>query len=102
MNFFQPGSGSPSFGDNLTAVLNSLGKQRAEWRSSSCSSANSSEETQLNTNISNEETTIAAQRTTLTNELNQANFTLTEIPQQIQNINEIYSAITGFNQNQNG
>jgi len=56
-------------------------------------------ESQFNTNISNEEATISAQKTQLTTQLNQANFVLTQIPQQIQQINEIYSAITGYNQN---
>jgi flagellar hook-associated protein 2 len=56
----------------------------------------------LNTTISNEETRITAEQTSLTNELNQANFILTEIPQQLQNINEMYSAITGFNENPQG
>jgi flagellar hook-associated protein 2 len=38
----------------------------------------------------------------LTTELNEANYTLTEIPQELQQINEMYSAITGYNENQNG
>jgi len=104
-NLFQPGNGFTSFGDNLTSVLNSLGTSGTGTSDGLITLAlneNSSTESQLNTNISNEETTITAQQTALTNELNQANFVLTEIPQQIQNINEIYSAITGFNEGQNG
>jgi flagellar hook-associated protein 2 len=65
-------------------------------------SENSTVESQLNTNISNEETTISTQKSQLTTELNAANFTLTEIPQQLLQVNELYSAITGFNQNPNG
>lgn len=105
VNLFQPGSGSPSFGDNLTSVLNSLGTSGSGASSGLITLAqneNSSTESQLTANISKEETTITAQQSALTSELNQANFILTEIPQQIQNINEIYSAITGFNEGQNG
>jgi flagellar hook-associated protein 2 len=45
---------------------------------------------------------IAQQTQTLTTELNQANYTLTEIPQQLQYVNELYSAISGYNTNTNG
>lgn len=104
INFFQPSSsGASSFGDNMTAILNGLGSTSGSNGVIALSlQQNSSEETQLNTNVSNEEATITATQTTLTNELNQANYTLTAIPQQIQSLNEIYSAITGYNQNLNG
>lgn len=103
VNFFQPGSnGASSFGDNMTAVLNGLSSSDPNGAISLALKQNSNEETQLNTTISNEETRITAEQTSLTNELNQANFILTEIPQQLQNINEMYSAITGFNENPQG
>jgi flagellar hook-associated protein 2 len=35
----------------------------------------------------------------LTNELNQANEILQELPSQLTGIDELYSAITGYNQN---
>jgi flagellar hook-associated protein 2 len=101
-NLFQPGNGFTSLGDTLTSVLNNLGTSQTDGVLALAEQQNANQEKQLNTNISNEETTITAQQATLTNELNEANFVLTEIPQQIQNINEIYSAITGFNQSQNG
>jgi flagellar hook-associated protein 2 len=41
---------------------------------------------------------IATQKTTLTNNLNLANQTLQAIPLQLTMVNEIYSAITGYNQ----
>jgi flagellar hook-associated protein 2 len=44
---------------------------------------------------------IATQQTSLTTELNAANETLQEIPMQLNMVNEIYSAITGYNQGQN-
>jgi flagellar hook-associated protein 2 len=101
-NLFQPGNGFTSLGDTLTSVLNNLGGSQSNSVLSLAEAQNTSEESQLNSNVTKEETVITAQQTALTNELNEANFILTEIPQQIQNINEIYSAITGYNQNQNG
>lgn len=102
VNLFQPGNGFTSLGDTLTSVLNNLGTSNSNSVLSLAESENTSQEQQLNANITKEEATITAQQTSLTNELNEANFLLTEIPQQIQNINEIYSAITGYNENQNG
>src|SRR6266851_5186772 len=63
---------------------------------------NSAQEKALNTSISNEDTLLSAQKTQLTNELNTANQILQSIPSQLNQVNEIYSAITGFNQNRNG
>ena len=57
----------------------------------------SAEETSLNTNITNENTRISAEQTRLTAELNAANYELEQIPSQIDQVNEIYSAITGYN-----
>lgn len=102
VNFFQPSGIYTSFGGNFSDVLNNLGNSSPTGAITLALSENSNVESQLNTNISNEETTISTQKSQLTTELNQANFTLTEIPQEIQNINEMYSAITGYNQNQNG
>jgi len=99
VSFFQPSGGFTSFGGNFSTVLNNLGTNGAIKLALQ---ENSTVETQLNTNISNEETTISAQKTQLTTELNEANFTLTEIPEELQSINEMYSAITGYNENQNG
>jgi flagellar hook-associated protein 2 len=102
VNFFQPSGSYTSFGGNFSAALNNLGNSSTTGAITLALSENSTVETQLNTNISDEEATISTQKTQLTTELNAANFTLTEIPQQLQQIDEMYSAITGFNQNQNG
>jgi flagellar hook-associated protein 2 len=56
----------------------------------------------LNDNISKQEALIATQKTNLTAELNTANQILQSIPQQIQQVSEMYSAITGYNSKQNG
>jgi hypothetical protein len=62
----------------------------------------STEETGLNTNITNEDKSISTQQTQLTTELNAANYTLEEIPEQLQSVNELYSAITGYDENPGG
>ena len=56
----------------------------------------------MNDNVSNQEALIATQKTNLTTELNTANQILQSIPEQIQEVNEMYSAITGYNSNTNG
>ena len=63
---------------------------------------NSSQESTLNDNIARQETLIDTQKSHLTAELNLANQILQAIPQQIQQVSEIYSAITGYNSKQNG
>ena len=98
-NFFQANSSSyRSFGTNLTTTLNNLGSSGPNGTIYLALQQNAAQETALNKNISNQETLIGAQKTHLTTELNAANFTLQEIPQQIEYVNEIYSAITGYNQ----
>lgn len=98
-NFFQESS---SFGANLTSALTNLGSSGPDGVVYLALAQDSSEESQLNTNISNEQTQISAQQTQLTTELNAANYTLEEIPSQIDEVNEMYSAITGYNENPNG
>ncbi len=102
VNFLQPSGTYTSFGGNLTNVLNNLGNSAAEGVVTLALHENSTVEQQLNTNISNEETIISQQKATLTTELNQANQTLQSIPEQLAQVNEMYSAITGYNQYQNG
>ena len=101
-NFFQANGSSTSFGTNLTNVLNSLSNTGPGGAIYLALQQDSSQETAMNQNISNQETLIGAQKTQLTTTLNEANFTLQEIPQQIQYVNEIYSAISGYNNNTNG
>jgi len=99
VNFFQPSGGFTSFGGNFSSVLNNLGSSASNGAMRLALQENSTVESQLITNINNEETAINAQKTQLTTKLNQANFILTQIPQQLQQIDEMYSAITGYNQN---
>jgi flagellar hook-associated protein 2 len=50
----------------------------------------------LNDNVERQEALIATQKEHLTAELNLANQILQSIPQQIQQVDEMYSAITGY------
>jgi flagellar hook-associated protein 2 len=102
MNFFQASGSSTSFGANLSSVLDNLSNSAPNGLIYLSLQQNSAQETSLNKNISDQETLISAQKTQLTTELNQANYTLQEIPQQIQYVDEIYSAISGYNKNSNG
>lgn len=101
-NFLQPGNGFTSFGDNFTSILNNLGNAAPDGIVYLALQSNQSTESTLNTDVANEGALIAQQTQTLTTELNQANYTLTEIPQQLQYVNELYSAISGYNVNANG
>ena len=88
-----------SFGQSLTTTLNQLGSSESTGAISLALAQDSTEETGLNTDISNEETLIAQNKTTLTTELNTANEELQSIPSQLNEVNELYSAVTGYNQN---
>jgi flagellar hook-associated protein 2 len=93
---------SGSFGQTLASSLNHLGTQAPNGAVYLAQQQNSAQEKALSTNISNEDTLLAAQKIQLTNELNAANQILQSIPSQLNQVNEIYSAITGYNQNKTG
>jgi len=102
INFFQPSGAFKSFGGNLSSVLNNLSNTAPFGAIYLALQQNSSAESQLNTSITNENATISAEQSQLTTELNEANYTLQSIPSQLQEVNEMYSAITGYNENSNG
>jgi flagellar hook-associated protein 2 len=52
----------------------------------------------LNADITREDSLISAQSKSLTTELNTANQLLQSIPTLLDQVNELYSAITGYNQ----
>jgi flagellar hook-associated protein 2 len=97
--FFQ---NTGSFGQSLTATLNTLGSSETTGAISLELAQNTSVETGLNLNVTNENALIATEKTNLTTELNTANQELQAIPEQLSEVNEIYSAVTGYNQNPNG
>jgi flagellar hook-associated protein 2 len=93
---------SDSFGQTLASSLNNLGTQAPNGAVYLVQQQNTAQEAALNTSISNEDTLLAAQKVQLTDELNTANQVLQSIPSQLNQVNEMYSAITGYNQNPNG
>jgi flagellar hook-associated protein 2 len=92
--FFQA---TGSFGQSLSATLNNLGNSSTTGAISLALAANSTEETGINTDISNKETELSTEKTNLTAELNTANEELQAIPSQLNEINELYAAFTGYN-----
>ena len=88
-----------SFGQNLSTTLNSLGTQAPNGAVYLAEQQNSTEETNLNADIAKENAALAIEQTSLTAELNAANQELQAIPSELNQVNEIYSAISGYNQN---
>ncbi|HEY9126440.1 MAG TPA: hypothetical protein VIM62_04895, partial [Acidobacteriaceae bacterium] len=99
VGFFQNAN---SWGQNFSQILNNSGSGSSTGILSLAAHSNSTIETSLNRQISREESYISAQQKSLTAELITANQILQALPSQLQSIDEIYSAITGFNQNKNG
>ena len=91
-----------SFGQTMASTLNNLGTQAPNGAIYLAQQQNTAQEAALNLNITNENSLLATQKTTLTTELNTANQILQSIPSQLNMINEMYSATTGYNQNLNG
>jgi flagellar hook-associated protein 2 len=91
-----------SFGQNLSTTLNGLGNSTPTGVIALALSANSSQETTLNDDVTAQNTLITTQQANLTTELNTANEVLQDIPQQLNEMNELYSAMTGYNSNTNG
>lgn len=94
---------SGSFGSEFMKTLDGLGTNSAAGGAIALAlKENSSQETTLNDNVERQEAVIATQKDRLNTELNLANQILQAIPQQINQVDEMYSAITGYNRNQNG
>lgn len=93
VSFFQnPGN----FGTTFSSALNNLGSAHSYGAISLALAENKTQETTLDANVANEETLIATKKASLTAELNAANQTLQSIPSMINQINEMYSAVTGY------
>jgi flagellar hook-associated protein 2 len=99
VSFFQDAN---SWGQNFSTTLENAGTSQGTGVLAMASSANSTVESTLNAQISREQSLISAQQTSLTNELNSANEIMQQLPSQLQGVNELYSAITGYNQSTNG
>ena len=85
-----------SWGVDFSNTLNNLGTSNVTGTLALSLSANSASESSLNQNISSENLLIAAQQSSLTIELTSADEILQAIPSNLENINELYSAITGY------
>lgn len=88
-----------SFGLSLAASLGSLSNTSPTGAITLALGADSSQETTLNDNVTAQNAVISAQQASLTTELNTANQVLQAIPQQLDEMNELYSAMTGYNTN---
>jgi flagellar hook-associated protein 2 len=99
VGFFQNAN---SWGMTFSNMLNNAGSSSASGVLALAENANSTLESNLNGDISREDNLISSQQKSLTAELNSANEILQSLPSQLLGINEIYSAMTGYNQNQNG
>jgi flagellar hook-associated protein 2 len=97
--FFQ---NADSWGQTFSTMLTNAGASTPTGILALASSSNSNIESTLNADISKENSYISAQQASLTTELNQANQIMQQLPTQLEGINELYSAITGYDQNVNG
>ncbi|MGD0096719.1 MAG: flagellar filament capping protein FliD [Terracidiphilus sp.] len=97
--FFQDAN---SWGQSFNTMLTNAGTGSSTGILKLAAGSNSSVESTLNANISKEENLISAEQSSLTAELNSANEIMQGLPTQLEGINELYSAITGYNQNSNG
>jgi flagellar hook-associated protein 2 len=88
-----------SFGQKFLTALNDLGAQAPGGAVYLAQQQNSAQELALNQSISAEDVRIASDKTNLTLQLNEANQILQSIPSQLSQVDELYSAITGYNQN---
>lgn len=98
-NFFQSASG---WGQTFSTMLDNAGSSSSTGILALASTSNSSMESTLHAEISRENSLISAEQSSLTAELNSANEIMQELPSQLDGMNELYSAITGYNEDTNG
>jgi flagellar hook-associated protein 2 len=91
-----------SFGQSLASSLGNLGNTTPDGALTLALAANATQETSYTDDVSAQDALIATQKTNLTAELNTANEVLQSIPQQLNEINELYSALTGYNSTPTG
>jgi len=93
--FFQNAN---SWGQSFANMLANAGTSSSTGILKLAQSSNSTIESALNAEISKENAYISAQQKSLTAELNQANEILQQLPTELQGMDELYAAITGYNQ----
>jgi flagellar hook-associated protein 2 len=87
---------SGSFGQTLTKALNGLSSTSTSGAVYLALQQNTSQGASLNENITNQETRIAADKVRLTTQLNIANQILQSLPDQLNQVDQLYSAVTGY------
>jgi flagellar hook-associated protein 2 len=85
-----------SWGVDFSNTLNNLGTSNVDGTLALALSADSATESTLNQNLSRENLLISTEQVSLTLELTSADEILQAIPSNLNNINELYSAITGY------
>lgn len=85
-----------SWGVDFSTTLNNLGTSNVDGTLALALSADSATESTLNQNLSSENLLISTEQVSLTLELTSADEILQSIPSNLNNINELYSAITGY------
>jgi flagellar hook-associated protein 2 len=93
LGFFQNAN---SWGVDFSNTLSNLGTSNINGALTLALNANQATESSLNQNISTENLRISAEQVSLTLELTSADEILQAIPANLENINELYSAITGY------
>jgi len=88
-----------SWGQTFATMLNNAGTSSPTGVIALAQKSNSNTESTLNAEVTKEDSLIAAEQKRLTTELNNANQIMQELPSQLAGINELYAAITGYNQN---
>ncbi len=88
---------SGSFGQTLATNLDNLGSASPTGAITLALAADSSQETTFNDDVTAQNGLIATDQSNLTTELNTANQVLQAIPEQLDEMNELYSAMTGYN-----
>ncbi len=97
VNFFQDAAG---IGTTFGNLITSLGSASSTGLITGALNQDSAQESTLNADITNENAIISSQQASLTTELEDANETLQAIPSQINEVNELYAAITGYGETQ--
>jgi flagellar hook-associated protein 2 len=87
-----------SFGYNLNSTLENLSSTNPTGAIFLSLAQDKTEEGSLATSVTTEDASIAAQKITLTAELNAANEILQGIPDQLNQVAELYNSFTGYNQ----
>jgi flagellar hook-associated protein 2 len=85
------------FGQTMTGALNGLSSTQTTGVIYLALQQNSAQEASLNKSISNQEDRIASNKEQLTAQLDLANQILQGLPDQLNQIDQLYNAVTGFN-----